>query len=160
VDVTVTSPAGTSATSVNDRFTYTAGPPIGLGLVIKIGTKNPVAACGAGTGSKCRSPNATTCMMTSSAATTCDISGIWQGSNSSVTFYVETVDAAGNPVTYSTVNALNLSATNATPATLAIPANASSTSPNALTATLASKQSTTTVTVSGGGWTFTVVVSS
>jgi hypothetical protein len=159
VDITVTSPVGTSATSVNDKFTYTAGSPVGLGLVIKIGTKNPVAGCAAGTGSKCRS-NSSTCMMTSSIATTCDISGIWQGSNSSVTFYLETVDAAGNPVTYSTLNPLNLNATNATPATLSIPANASSTSPNALTATLASKSSPTTVTVSGGGWTFTVVVSS
>jgi type II secretory pathway pseudopilin PulG len=160
VDITVTSPAGTSATSVNDRFTYTPGAPIGLGLVIKIGTKTPVAACGAGTGSKCRSPNSSTCMMTSSSATTCDISGIWQGSNSSVTFYLETVDAAGNPVSYSPSSPLNLSVTNATPATISIPATGSTTSPNAVTATLASKQSPTTVTVSGGGWTLTVLVSS
>jgi Tfp pilus assembly protein PilV len=160
VDITVTSPAGTSATSLNDRFTYTPGAPIGLGLVIKIGTKNPVAACGAGTGSKCRSPNSSTCMMTSSTATTCDISGIWQGSNSSVTFYLETVDAAGNPVTYSPSSPLNLNVTHATPATITIPATASSTSPNAVTATLASKNSPTTITVSGGGWTLTVVVSS
>ncbi len=73
---------------------------------------------------------------------------------------METVDGAGSPVTYSSSNALNLSVTNATPATISIPANGSSTSPNAVTATLASKQSTTTVTVSGGGWTLTVVVSS
>ncbi len=66
VDITVTSPSGTSATSVNDRFTYTPGPPVGLGLVINIGTKNPVASCAPGTGSKCQSPNSSTCMMTSS----------------------------------------------------------------------------------------------
>ncbi len=160
VDITVTSPSGTSATSVNDRFTYTPGSPVGLGLVIDVGTKNPAASCASGTGSKCRSPNSSTCMMTSSSSTTCDISGIWQGSNSSVTFYMETVDATGNPVTYSSSNLLTLSVTNATPATISIPANGSSTSPNAVTATLASKQSTTTVTVSGGGWTLTVVVSS
>jgi type II secretory pathway pseudopilin PulG len=160
VDITVTSPSGTSATSVNDRFTYAAGSPVGLGLVIKTGSKTPVAACASGTGSKCRSPNSTTCMMTSSTATTCDISGIWQGSNSSVTFYIETVDAAGNPVAYSSTNALTLTVTSATPTSISIPANGSTTSPNALTATLASKSSTTTVTVKGGGWTFTVVVSS
>jgi Tfp pilus assembly protein PilV len=159
VDITVTSPSGTSATSVNDRFTYNPSPPVGLGLVIDIGTKTPAASCAAGTGSKCRSPNSSTCMMTSSSATTCDISGIWQGSNSSVTFYLETVDATGNPVSYSGTNALVLGVTNATPSTISIPANNSSTSPNAVTATLASKSSTTTVTITGGGWTFTVVVS-
>ncbi len=160
VDLIVTSPSGTSPTGVNDRFTYNPGSAVGLGIVLQSGTHKPVVACASGTGSKCSSPNSTTCMMTSSSATTCDISGIWQGSSSSATFYVETVDATGSPVSYSPSNALSLGITNAAPTTISIPANSSSTSPNVVTAALSSNNSSVTVTITGGGWNLTVVVSS
>ena len=99
VNVSVTSPSGTSPTSVNDRFTYTPGPVVGLGLVITTGSGTPLAAC-APASSSCRAPNSTTCMMTgTNSSTTCGISGIWKGKHSTnVVFYLETVDAAGNPV--------------------------------------------------------------
>jgi type II secretory pathway pseudopilin PulG len=161
VDVTVTGPSGTSATSLSDRFTYTAGPPVGLGLIIKVGTGTPVANCAPGTGTTCSAPNSTTCIMTgSSTSTTCSISGVWQNANSaSVAFYVETVDAAGNPVVYSTTTPLNLSVTSATPPTISIPANGTSTNPNTVTATLTSHNGVTNVNIAGGGYTLKVKVS-
>jgi hypothetical protein len=160
VDVTVTGPSGTSATTVSDRFTYTSGPAVGLGLVVNIGTGSPVAACASGTGSTCRAPDSNTCMMTGSAATTCSISGVWQNANNAnVSFYVETVDAAGNPAVNSATTALNLSVTSATPATISIPTNTTSTNPNTVTATLTSHNNVTNVTITGGGYTLNVQVS-
>ena len=160
VDVIVTTPLGTSSPSINDRFTYNPSTAVGLGIVLQTGTHKPVVACASGTGSKCSSPNSSTCIMTSSSTTTCDISGIWQGSSSSATFYLETVDATGNPVSYSSSNALPLGITNATPSTISIPASNASTSPSVVTATLSNNNSSVTITVTGGGWTLTVVVSS
>ena len=74
-------------------------------------------------------------------------------------FYVETVDAAGNPTVYSTTATLNLTVTSATPAAIAIPANSTSTFPNGVTATLTSKHGTTNVTITGGGYTLHMPVS-
>jgi hypothetical protein len=161
VDVTVTGPSGTSATTVSDRFTYASGPPVGLGLVVNIGTGNPAAGCASGTGSTCRAPDNNTCMMTGSAtSTTCSISGVWQNANNAnVSFYVETVDAAGNPAVNSASTPLNLSVTSATPATISIPANGTSTNPNTVTATLTSHNNVTNVTIAGGGYTLNVQVS-
>lgn len=166
VDVTVTTPSGgTSATSPADQFTYQPGPVVGLGLVIKSGTKSPVASCDKTSGTSCASPNAGTCVMTgTSNTTTCDITGIWQGSGSSgssVTFYVETVDAAGNPVVYSTTNSLTLAVagatTDVTPFT--IPPNTATTDPHTVTAVLLTSQGTTTVTITGATYTLIVKVS-
>jgi hypothetical protein len=100
-------------------------------------------------------------MMTgSSASATCAISGVWQNSNNaSVAFYVETVDAAGNPAVYGATTALNLIVTSATPGTISIPANATSTNPNSVTATLSSHNGITHVTIEGGGYTLKVKVS-
>jgi hypothetical protein len=103
-------------------------------------------------------------MMTgTTTGTTCDITNTWGNSNSSsnpatAVFYVETVDAAGDPTSYSTAIDLNLSVSSATPATIKIPANSTSTDPNVITATLTAKGNTTTVTITGGGWTLTVLV--
>jgi hypothetical protein len=98
--------------------------------------------------------------MTGSATTTCSISGVWQNANNAnVSFYVETVDAAGNPAVYSATTALNLSVTSATPGTISIPINGTSTNPNTVTATLTSHNNVTNVTITGGGYTLNVQVS-
>jgi type II secretory pathway pseudopilin PulG len=168
VDITVTGPSGTSATSPADQFTYAANPPVGLGLVIKSGggSGNPVVACGTGTGSTCSRPNNQMCIMTgSSNSTTCAISGIWSPGNSkknpaSVVFYIETVDANGNPVVYSTTTVLNLSVNSATPNPITIPVGGTSTFPNGVTATLTNMNNTTMVTITGAGYTLNITVSS
>lgn len=165
VDVTVTAPIGTSQTNVNDKFSYTPGPPVGIGLVIHTGTGNPAVACTSG-GGTCKAPNASTCIMTGSNNNiTCDISGVWGPGNNknnpaNVVFYVETVDASGNPVVYSTTSALTIAVTGAsTSATpLTIPANASITSPETVTASLTSKSNTTNVTITAGPYTLNVTV--
>jgi Tfp pilus assembly protein PilV len=168
VDITVTGPSGTSATGPADQFTYSPTAPIGLGLALKngAGSGTPKASCHAGTGTSCSSSsNHKRCMMTgTTTSTTCDIANIWGNSNSgtnpaTAVFYVETVDAAGDPTTYSTAVDLNLSVSSATPATITIPANSTSTNPNVITATLTAQNNTTTVVITGGGWTLTVVVS-
>jgi hypothetical protein len=101
-------------------------------------------------------------MMTGSAgstATTCSVSGIWKGkNNTNVAFYVEVVDALGNPTVYSATVPLTLSVSGGLPATVTVPATATSTSPNTVTATLTSQTGTTTVKITGGGYTLTVLV--
>lgn len=160
VDITVTTPSGTSATSPADVFTYQPNSVVGLGIVVKSGSGSPSVSCDSSAGSSCRTPDSTTCVMTGSASsTTCDISKCWRGgSNTNVVFYVETVDAAGNPVAYSSSTALALNVTGATTSSspFTIPATGTSTDPNTVTAILTSKKNVTTVTISGGSYTMIV----
>jgi hypothetical protein len=75
-------------------------------------------------------------------------------------FYVETVDAAGNSVVYSTTGSLTINVSGATTsvAPLIIPTNAATTNPNTVTATLSSQNGTTSVVITAAGYTLNVKV--
>jgi hypothetical protein len=183
VDVTVTGPPGTSPINVADEYTYpcvTQGA--GLGIVIDTGSHNPKVQCGSGSGSTCRTERAAgsswtnlgsgscttsgnqtaqcACVMTGTSPNpNCAVSGIWQGQGpGTVTFYVELVDANGLPVV--ATSPVTVSVSNATQSTnpLQIPANASTTAPNTVTATLSTQNGSTNVTLSAPGLSMTVTL--
>jgi hypothetical protein len=139
VDVTVTTPAGTSTTSVADRFSYSVDVPSGLEIVKSGvgGTGSPVFTCA--------SPGS------------CTVAGV--GSGGSASFFVDFVDALGRPVVFSpttpsTINVL----TNGSPPSTVIPANATTSSPSVAVQIVKKKASTATLKFTSGATTYNLSV--
>ena len=108
--ITVAKSGLTSATQQE-----TISSVVGLGIVITGGTGNPVIACG-----------------TASGNYTCTITGV--GAGGSVTFNVTFVNSAGVQTIYSSTTASTILESGENTGSVAIAANASSSSPNTLTA--------------------------
>jgi hypothetical protein len=129
-----------------DQFTFTkSSPPVGLGLLVK-SNNNPTVKCGA-----------------ISSSDSCAVSGV--GNGGSVVFYVEFLDANGNQSVFSTTadSIINLSGTacatnspkNGCVASITIPKNTATSSPNTVTASHSGKSTgNASLTFTSGGTTF------
>jgi hypothetical protein len=80
VDIQVTTPAGVTARGASDQFSYVSGALTGLGIQLNGASPSPKLSCA----------------YQANGSNTCSVSGV--GCGGSATFYVLTVDGAGNPV--------------------------------------------------------------
>jgi type II secretory pathway pseudopilin PulG len=131
-----------------DQFTFTmSSPPVGLGILVT-SNNNPTVKCGA-----------------ISSNYSCAISGVKNGG--SVVFYVEFLDANGNQSVFSTTtdSMVTLSGTacatnspkNGCIASITIPKNTATSSPNTVTASHSGNSTgNASLTLSSGGTTFTL----
>ena len=110
--ITVTAPGYATGTQIE---TITAAPA-GLGMVKASGSSGtPVISCGV-----------------VASSYTCNVTGV--GNGGSVKFFAEFVDASGTPVVYSSTQASTITESGNNPGAATIAANASSSSPTALSA--------------------------
>jgi hypothetical protein len=80
VDVQVTTPTGVTSRGASDQFSYVSGAMAGLGIQLNGASPSPKLSC----------------TYNANGNNNCSISGV--GCGGSATFYVQTVDGAGNPV--------------------------------------------------------------